>query len=67
MTFQKFHFHINFVHKITSCSSQCGPWTSSISITWELGGDEDSQTTPQACWIRVILVRSLEIRMHGRI
>ena len=32
-------------------SAKCGPWTSSIGMTWELVRNADSQALPQIYWI----------------
>lgn len=31
--------------------SKCGPWTSNISIPWELAGNADSPAAPKTCWM----------------
>lgn len=34
-------------------SAKCGPWTSSIGMTWELVRNADSQALPQICSLRL--------------
>ena len=37
---------------MTECFSKCGPWTSSISVIWELVSKINPRADSQSCWIR---------------
>ena len=39
---------------VTLWFSKESPWTSSISITWELNRNADFQAAPQTRWIRIV-------------
>ena len=51
---------LQFLHfsvcKLHSCYSKCGPWPSSIHITWELVRDTESRVPPADCQV---------MRSHG--
>lgn len=42
--------------------SKCGPWTSSISFSRELGRNAESQASLQTSWIRTFILTSLCLR-----
>ena len=35
-------------------TAKCGSQTTSISVTWELGRNAQSQAPPQTCWLRLL-------------
>lgn len=38
------------------CYSKCGPWTSSISVSWELFRQAESQAPRGTCWVRICML-----------
>ena len=41
--------------------SKCGPWTSSISVPWQLVRNAESQAWPQTFWLRIYILRGSSI------
>ena len=44
---------------LTPYLSKCGPWTSSVRITWQLVKDAESWTPSQTSWIRVCILNKI--------
>ena len=53
---------------LSSCHSKCGPWTSSITVSWDLMRNEQSQAPQQTYWIRIhILTKTQVISLHIKV
>ena len=54
-----YHAWVNIV--LILCCSNCGPWTSSITVPWELVRNAESQAWPQTFWLRIYILRGSSI------
>lgn len=47
------------------CCFECGPWTSSVCITWKFVRNAEAWVPPQTSWVKsCILTRSQVIHLH---
>lgn len=54
------------LHQVTkSLATQCGPWTSSIRIIWELARNAESLSPAQTYWIRICLLTKSTGDLHA--
>lgn len=48
--------------------SKCGPWSNSVSITWEPFRNADSQAPPRTCWLwNPVLTLKVVMVVHTRV